>query len=197
MAETIVRKIPLKRITSVEEYEKNQKDLQYYLDEHRWYTSHDSEEARLKDIDKRLDEYREKLGETPKDSEERKQIEHELHALKVKYLRVKDGTYDSVLRNNIKAEMIMLDEYDTQLHKIPFGQVVKGIITGDKKVREYARKKLVFTFNNSFGMVEKPYDLRLEPNPTSSFAKDFQDSFVETDTAELDQPQEEKGSGYV
>lgn len=193
MAETIVKKIPLQRITSNEEYEQNKKDLQYYLEEHRWYTSHDSDEARLKDIDTQLEAYKEKLGETPRDSEERKEVYHSLHALKVKYLRVKDGTYDSVLRNNIKAEMIMLDEYDTQLHKIPFGKVIRGLLTGDKEVREYARKKLVFVLNNSYGMVEKPYDLHLEPTPTKSFVNDFKSSFVDTDTSEFNQSSAERG----
>ena len=192
MAETLVRKIALSKIKGDEEFQKNNEDLQYYLEEHRWFVSHDSDESRIQDIDKKLDEYREKLGEA-KDREERKQIYSDLHALKVKYLRVKNGTYDSVLRNNIKAEMIMLDEYDTRRHKIPFGKVVMGLLKGDANVKEYARKKLVFALNNSFGMVEKPYDLKLEPNATFDFFNDFRSSLVDTNTAEFDQPQEEKG----
>ncbi|MBQ9313792.1 MAG: hypothetical protein IJ220_02150 [Clostridia bacterium] len=193
MAETIVRKIPLKKITSIEEYEKNNKALQYYLEEHSWFTSHDSDESRLKDINHQLDEYREKLVQAPKDSEEQKDIYSSLHALKVKYLRIKDGTYDSVLRNNIKAEMIMLDEYETQLNKIPFGKVLAGLLTGNKEAKEYVRKKLTFLFNNSYGMVEKPQDLHLEPHAIFDFVKEYTDSFVDTNTIDFIKEQEEKG----
>lgn len=97
------------------------------------------------------------------DKEEERQTLHKIERLRAKIEFLKDGSYETRLMQNITGYMLMKEEYDAQKEKMPFKDILVGIVKGDLKVKEYLKKKFMLSFSNMYALTPAPVGLDVEP----------------------------------
>lgn len=148
----------LTKIKTQEEYEKRKEDLQYCLDEYSWFSQ--SKDPK-KDIAERVKLLLDGLSpELPQ--EEQLRILKEIHLLQVKYVAIKNGEYDSTLRQNIQANLILTQQYEAAMEKRSPWSIISGMLTGNKVVRNHVQNLSLVSDVNNHRAAQDAIDLRRE-----------------------------------
>lgn len=148
----------LKKIKSITEYEATKKSLEYCISEYKWISDSKNPKQEIED------EIKVCSAELRKGMEKEKELEllSKIHLLKTKYISIAHDEYKSALKRNINAFVLMLEQFEAANQEIKFGNLVKGIITGDSKTKEYIKKKYMFTLANLYGTTPAPQSLNVE-----------------------------------
>jgi len=182
-----VKKIPLKVIKDKSEYEEHKVDLESYLEE-RYWLSH--AENPIAEVSTNVKEKLHQLNNVERGSKEEAELLHQIHLLQVKFNYIKEGKYESILMEKIKAETMMLDEYELKREFDSFGKFAKGLITGNKN----AKKLLGYIVLRETGREATPERIDVTPKSKVLFdlAKNSQSSWVNINTEEIESLQQQE-----
>lgn len=139
---------PLKSIKTKEEYEEYKKCLDRYLLEYKWYESHGKEDAKRSIL--------EKASRCEENSDSK-------YALENRARLIENDEYIPALERNIVAYQVTIAKYDAIQEGIPPVEVLKGILTGDEKIKNYLKRRDLKDKleTNGFPIIE-PIDLGLQ-----------------------------------
>lgn len=158
----------LEKIKSKEEYELAKKDLEYCINEYKWISDSKNPKKDIEDelmkCSATLDDIKEKESKSPDEKFESEELAvlSRIQTLKTKYFPVVRGEYKSTLRQNITGLVLMLEEFEASNKAVKFGDIVKGILSGDKDMLDYLKKKYMLSLSNMYGAVPAPENLNLE-----------------------------------
>lgn len=176
---------PLDQIKTMEDYHYWREQLDYYLEEYDTFSNKDTKTSAM-------DVYEQFQSTKANLAIENSENEKLMNILANKYERIKNGTYESDVKNNINAIVLMLERFEASNQKMGFAQVLKGILTGDQEVIEYLKKKYNFTLANMYGIVAAPEALDIQSSESilDYMAKTY--NFVDIDVSEISKKTEEK-----
>lgn len=148
----------LTKIKTNEEYEEKKQELKYYVDEYSWITKSQNPLKDMKEkIGKLLDGYN---AEDVK--EQQLEALRAIHRLQVKYASVRKGEYPAVLKRNITATLIQIEQYEASIEKYPAFQMLKGVITGNQDIKNHLRRKHLLSKANDVRVAPGAIDLNTE-----------------------------------
>lgn len=179
MADIEERKIPLDKIKSKDEYEHHKSNYEYCRAELVWLatTKNPAEEVAQK-----LRESLKKLDEVERKSKREQAILKDIHILQVKLGMLQDGSYETVLNENLIAEAEMLSEFELNSSLDSKGRI-KELFKGN----ENARKLLDYDELRLYGMMTKPpaLDYNSRSKVYLDFVNEYNESFVDIDINDI------------
>lgn len=153
----------LKKIKTYEEYNEKKQELKYYVEEYSWITK---TKEPLIDITNQMKTLLGKLDNEDITKEEQLQILKGIHLLQIKYLKVKKDEYISILKRNITATFILVEQYEASIEQHSPWQIIKGVITGNAEIKSYLQRKY---------MVSKVNDNRVAPSAVNLSMENIED----------------------
>ncbi len=150
----------LKKIKSFEEYSEIKEELKNCVDE---YVSLNGNPNVRDDIKKEAEEEMLKLNDEMS-NEEKATLLKKLHVLEVKYAGLKDGSYLISLKNNIRAHLIRIEQYEAEMENMNLWKLFVGFIKDSSQAKNYLHKRFMISNANRYGVAPTAVDLKLE-NP--------------------------------
>lgn len=180
------RIVPLKKIKTQEEYE----DIKTYFEKLvKEYNTIFCQENNPNEVVK--NELKSKIEDIHRGmsiDEER-----ELHEAKTKYIMVNRDEYKSSLLENITGTLLMMEQFEATQEKRSFGEVAKGVLSGDDNTKEYLRKKYTLDFSNMYGIVPASRNIYVESMNDILDYMEKNYEFVDIDLSDRHQEVEEQG----
>ncbi|MBO5179751.1 MAG: hypothetical protein J6B87_05345 [Clostridia bacterium] len=149
----------LEKIKTYEEYGEKKQELKYYVDEYSWITK--SKEP-LTDITNQMKKLLDELDNADITQEDQLRVLKGIHLLQIKYLSVKRGEYLAILKRNITATFILIEQYEASLEKHSPWQVIKGVITGNVEIKNYLQRKYMISKVNDTRAAQSAVNLNVE-----------------------------------
>ncbi len=141
----------LEKIKSKEEYQKVRATLESQVKEYIWLSSKKEPEKLIEEeLRKTMQQLKQDMGE------EEKSVLYKIHRLEIMYKSLKAGTYLTDLRQNITANLILVEQFDAMKEKRNTWETVKGVLTGDKDTKDYLDRKNMISEVNRSGNVNPP-----------------------------------------
>ena len=149
----------LEKIKTYEEYGEKKQELKYYVDEYSWITK---AKEPLTDITNQIKELLAELDNEDITQEEQLRILKGIHLLQIKYLSIKREEYPSILKRNITATFILIEQYEASLEQHSPWQVIKGVITGNAEIKSYLQRKYMVSKVNDNRAAQSAVNLNVE-----------------------------------
>lgn len=147
------RKLGIKRIKNDDERKEVIDELNANINELDWLTNSSDIYA---DINAELDKITSKGAEMSEEDKDKAAI------LRRKFIAIKEGTYQPMLKRNIASLLVSLEYDDAKKEdRTPF-DILKGIITGDEAIKANLSKKYTFFLANFTGEIPGTADINLE-----------------------------------
>lgn len=172
----------LTKIKTKEEYESTKTELQSYVDEYSWLVSTPNPKKEIAEEMKGLVESLE--GENTR--EEQLDILSRIHRLQVKYTSISTGEYESDLKRNITATLVVIEQYEAMQEERKFGDICLGVIKGDADTKNYLQRRFMVSSANKNGAAPNAINLGLEKadNILDYIAKNYQLVNIKIDKGE-------------
>lgn len=148
----------LKKIKTPDEYNEIKEELKNCVDE---YVALNGNPNARDDIKKEAEETMLKLNSEMSNDEKTVLLE-KLHVLEVKYTGLKDGSYLASLKNNIRAHLIRIEQYEAEMEDMNLWKISLGLIKNSSQVKNYLRKRFMISNANRYGVAPAAVDLKLE-----------------------------------
>ena len=148
----------LKKIKSVEEYNRLKDELKAEVDE---YVALSIDSNAMNAIKNEFEKVIDSLDKNTPD-EEKISILKRANMLEAKYNGLKDGTYLPALKRNITANLIRIEQYEAEMEKVTLGSVIVGLLKNDEQAKNYIRRRFMVSIANRDGVAPAAVDLTLE-----------------------------------
>lgn len=149
----------LEKIKTYEEYGEKKQELKYYVDEYSWITK--SKEP-LIDITNQIKALLRELDDEDITKEKQLEILKAIHLSQIKYLRVKKDEYLSILKRNITATFIIIEQYEASIEKHSLFKKIIGVITGNAEIKSYFQRKYMLSKANDNRVAPSAVNLSME-----------------------------------
>ncbi|MBR4110111.1 MAG: hypothetical protein IKK43_00225 [Clostridia bacterium] len=149
----------LEKIKTYEEYGEKKQELKYYVDEYSWITK---TKEPLADISNQMKTLLSKLDDEEISAEEQLRILKRIHLLQIKYLKVKRDEYLPILKRNITATLVIIEQYEASIEKHSPWKVLTGVITGSAEIKSYLQRKYMLSKVNDNRVVQSAVNLSVE-----------------------------------
>lgn len=148
----------LEKIKSLEEYELAKKDLQYCIHEYKWISESKNPKQEIEDeLKKCMKDLHENM-----DRDEELALLSKIHTLKTKYIAIVRDEYKNEVKTNILGLILITEQYEAANQDVSFTDLISGLLRGSPEIKNYLRRKYMFTLSNMYGIVPAPQSLNIE-----------------------------------